>query len=134
VDKFHFEGTSCMSSLIPSPSIVKAAGNKPKVIEEFIGSVNSGTSNVSIARMKSPCGWTEPGQTPEFDEYTVVLHGLLRVSTKSGTIDIASGQAFIANRREWIQYSTPETGGAEYISVCIPAFLSENVYRDADSN
>jgi mannose-6-phosphate isomerase-like protein (cupin superfamily) len=122
-----------MPSLIPSPSIVKAAGNKLKVIEEFIGSVNSGTSNVSIARMKSPCGWTEPGQTPEFDEYTVVLHGLLRVITKSGTIDIASGQALIANRGEWIQYSTPETGGAEYISVCIPAFSPENVNRDADS-
>ena len=122
-----------MLSLIPSPSIVKAAGNKPKVIEEFIGRVNSGTSNVSIARMKSPCGWTEPGQTPEFDEYTVVLHGLLRVITKSGTIDIASGQALIANRGEWIQYSTPETGGAEYISVCIPAFSPENVHRDADS-
>jgi mannose-6-phosphate isomerase-like protein (cupin superfamily) len=122
-----------MPSLIPSPSIIKAAGNKPKVIEEFIGSVNSGTSNVSIAWMKSPCGWTEPGQTPEFDEYTVVLHGLLRVIAKSGTIDITSGQAFIANRREWIQYSTPETGGAEYISVCIPAFSPENVHRDADS-
>lgn len=122
-----------MPSLIPSPSIVKAAGNKPKVIEEFIGSVNSGTSNVSIARMKSPHGWAEPGQTPGFDEYTVVLHGLLRVTTKSGTIDIASGQAFIANRGEWIQYSTPETGGAEYISVCIPAFSPENVHRDADS-
>jgi mannose-6-phosphate isomerase-like protein (cupin superfamily) len=122
-----------MPSLIPSPSIVQAAGNKLKVIEEFIDSVNSGTSNVSIARMKSPCGWTEPGQTPGFVEYTVVLHGLLRVITKSGTIDIASGQAFIANRGEWIQYSTPETGGAEYISVCIPAFLPENVHRDADS-
>jgi mannose-6-phosphate isomerase-like protein (cupin superfamily) len=122
-----------MPSLIPSPSIVQAAGNKPKVIEEFIGSVNSGTSNVSIARMKSPYGWTEPGQTPEFDEYTVVLHGLLRVITKSGTIDIVSGQACIANRGEWIQYSTPETGGAEYISVCLPAFLPENVHRDADS-
>ena len=122
-----------MSSFIPSPSIVKAAGNKPKVIEEFIGRVNSGTSNVSIARMISPCGWTEPGQTPEFDEYTVVLHGLLRVITKSGTIDIASGQGLIVNKGEWIQYSTPETGGAEYISVCIPAFSPENVHRDADS-
>ena len=122
-----------MPSLILLPSIVKAAGNKPKVIEEFIGRVNSGTSNVSIARMKSPCGWIEPGQTPEFDEYTVVLHGLLRVITKSGTNDIVSGQAFIANRGEWIQYSTPETGGAEYISVCIPAFSPENVHRDADS-
>ena len=122
-----------MSSFIPSPSIVKDAGNKPKVIEEFIGRVNSGTSNVSIARMKSPCGWIEPGQTPEFDEYTVVLHGLLRVITKSGTNDIVSGQACIASRGEWIQYSTPETGGAEYISVCIPAFSPENVHRDVDS-
>jgi mannose-6-phosphate isomerase-like protein (cupin superfamily) len=122
-----------MSSLIPSPSIIKAAGNKPKVIEEFIGRVNSCTSNVSIARMKSPCEWTEPGQTPEFDEYTVVLHGLLRVSTKSGTIDIMSGQAFVVNRGEWIQYSTPEAGGAEYMSVCIPAFSPENAHRDADS-
>jgi mannose-6-phosphate isomerase-like protein (cupin superfamily) len=122
-----------MPSLILLPSIVKAAGNKPKVIEEFIGRVCSGTSNVSIARMKSPCGWIEPGQTPEFDEYTVVLHGLLRVIKKYGKIDIASGQACIANRGEWIQYSTPETGGAEYISVCIPAFSPENVHRDADS-
>jgi len=121
-----------MSSFIPSPSIVKAAGNKPKVIEEFIGRVNSGINDVSIARMKSPYGWTEPGQTPKFDEYTVVLHGLLRVVTKSGTIDITSGQAFIANKGEWIQYSTPETGGAEYISVCIPAFSPENVHRDTD--
>jgi mannose-6-phosphate isomerase-like protein (cupin superfamily) len=121
-----------MPSLIPSPSIIKAAGNKPKVIEEFIGRVNSGTSNVSIARMKSPCGWSEPGQTPEFDEYTVVLHGLLHVTTKSGIFDITSSQAFIANRGEWIQYSTPETGGVEYISVCIPAFSPETVHRDAD--
>ena len=122
-----------MPSLIPSPSIVKAAGNKLKVIEEFIGSINRGTGNVSIARMKSPCGWTEPGQTPEFDEYTVVLYGLLRVTTKFGAIDIVTGQAFIANRGEWIQYSTPETGGAEYISICIPAFSPEKVHRDADS-
>ena len=122
-----------MPSFISSPSIVKAAGNKPKVIEEFIGNVNSGTGYVSIARMKSPCGWTEPGQTPEFDEYTVVLNGLLRVITKSGTIDIASGQALIANAGEWIQYSTPEAGGAEYISVCIPAFSPENVHRDTHS-
>jgi mannose-6-phosphate isomerase-like protein (cupin superfamily) len=119
-----------MSSLIPSPSIVQAVRNKPKVIEEFIGMVNSGTSQVSIARMKSPCGWIEPGQTPEFDEYTVVLQGLLRVTTTSEIIDIKSGQAFIANRGEWIQYSTPEVGGAEYLSVCIPAFLPESVHRD----
>jgi mannose-6-phosphate isomerase-like protein (cupin superfamily) len=119
-----------MSSLIPSPSIIKAAGNKPKVIEEFIGHVNSSTKNVSIARMESPAGWTEPGQTPEFDEYTMVLQGLLRVATKSGTFDITAGQAFIANKGEWIQYSTPEINGAEYISVCTPAFSPETVLRD----
>jgi mannose-6-phosphate isomerase-like protein (cupin superfamily) len=102
------------------------------VIEEFIGGVHSGTDNVSIAQRKSPCGWTEPGQTQEFDEYTVVLHGLLRVITKSGTIDIAYGQAFIADKGEWIQYSNPETDCAEYISVCIPAFSPENVHLDAD--
>ncbi len=122
-----------MSLLIPLPSIVQAAGNKPKVIEEFIGNANSGTSKISIARMKSPYGWTEPGQTPEFDEYTVVLQGLLRVITKSETIDIKSGQAFIANRGEWIQYSTPEINGAEYLSVCIPAFSLESVHRDVES-
>jgi len=122
-----------MPSLIPSPTIVKAAGNKPKVIEEFIGRVNSGTRNLSIARMISPCGWIEPGQIPQFDEYTVVLHGLLRVTTITGTIDITSGQACTAKKGEWVQYSTPETGGAEYISVCIPAFSPENVHRDAGS-
>jgi len=122
-----------MSSLISSPSVIKAAGNKPKSIEEFIGRVNSGTNDVSIARMNSPCGWTEPGQTPEFDEYTVVLYGLLRVITKSGTNDIVPGQAFIAHKGEWIHYSTPETDGAEYLSVCIPAFSPEKVHRDADS-
>jgi mannose-6-phosphate isomerase-like protein (cupin superfamily) len=111
---------------------VKAAGNKPKVIEEFIGKVNSGTKNVSIARMKSPCGWVEPGQTPEFDEYTVVLQGTLRVMTKTETFNIVSGQAFIAARGDWVQYSTPGQQGAEYISVCLPAFTLENVHRDPD--
>ena len=120
-----------MSSLIPFPSNIKAAGNKPKVIEEFIGRVNSGTNDVSIARMKSPGGWTEPGQIPEFDEYTIVLQGLLRVATKSGTFDITDGQTFIANKGEWIQYSTPGVNGAEYISVCIPAFSLEHTHRDA---
>jgi hypothetical protein len=121
-----------MPSIIPSPSIIKAAGNKPKVIEEFIGRVNCGTNNISIARMKSPGGWTEPGQTPGFDEYTIVLQGLLRAATKSGTFDITAGQAFIANSGEWIQYSTPEIGGAEYISVCTPAFSPEIVHRDEE--
>jgi mannose-6-phosphate isomerase-like protein (cupin superfamily) len=121
-----------MPSIIPSPFIIKAAGNKPKVIEEFIGRVNNGTNNISIARMKSPGGWTEPGQTPGFDEYTIVLQGLLRIATKSGIFDVTAGQAFIANSGEWIQYSTPEINGAEYISVCIPAFSPEIVNRDEE--
>jgi len=120
-----------MSSIFPFSSIVTAAGNKPKVIEEFIGLVNSGTKNVSIARMKSPGGWIEPGQMPEFDEYTIVLKGLLRVATKSEVIDITAGQAFVADKGEWVQYSTPEIGGAEYISVCIPAFSLEHAHREA---
>jgi mannose-6-phosphate isomerase-like protein (cupin superfamily) len=121
-----------MSIRIVSPSRVKAAGNKSKVIEEFIGKVNSDTKSVSIARMKSPCGWVEPGQTPEFDEYTVVLQGTLRVVTKTETFNIDSGQAFIAERGDWVQYSTPGQQGAEYISVCLPAFSLENVHRDPD--
>ncbi|MGE5173062.1 MAG: cupin domain-containing protein [Betaproteobacteria bacterium] len=120
-----------MPKLIESPSVIKAAGNKPKVIEEFVGRVNSGTSAVSVARMKSPAGWTEPGQTPEFDEYTVVLRGLLRVATKSGAYDVKAGEAFIAQRGEWVQYSTPGQDGAEYIAVCVPAFSPEIVKRDA---
>jgi mannose-6-phosphate isomerase-like protein (cupin superfamily) len=119
---------------ILSPSIVKAAGNKPKIIEEFIGRVNSNTSNVSIAKMKSPSGWTEPGQTPAFDEYTVVLQGILRVRTKSEIFNITTGQAFIAAKGEWVQYSTPESDSAEYIAVCIPGFSPDTVHRDVDSN
>jgi ethanolamine utilization protein EutQ (cupin superfamily) len=120
-----------MAHRIPAPKIIQAAGNKPKVIEEFIGRVNSGTAAVSIARMKSPSGWIEPGQTPQFDEYTVVLRGLLRVATKNGTHDVAAGQAIIAPRGEWVQYSTPGPDGAEYIAVCLPAFSSDSVHRDA---
>jgi mannose-6-phosphate isomerase-like protein (cupin superfamily) len=123
-----------MITQIPSPFIIKAAGNKPKVIEEFIGRVNSGTKNISIARMQSPCGWIEPGQTPEFDEYTVVLRGTLRVTTKAGTIDIAAGQAIMAAKGEWIQYSSPRPDGAEYIAVCLPAFSPDIVHRDVDSH
>jgi len=100
----------------------------PKTIEEFIGRVNSGTESVSIARMKSPPGWEEPGQTPEFDEYTVVLGGSLRVETKAGTTDIREGEAVVVNRGEWVRYSSPE--GAEYIAVCVPAFSPELVHRD----
>jgi mannose-6-phosphate isomerase-like protein (cupin superfamily) len=121
-----------MPTLIASPSVVKAAGNKPKVIEEFIGRVNSGTEDVSIARMRSPSGWVEPGQTPEFDEYTLVLHGVLRVTSRSGSLDVAAGQAIIAHRGEWVQYSTPGPEGAEYVAVCLPAFSPATVHRDAE--
>jgi len=120
-----------MPTLIPAPTIVQAAGNKPKVIEEFIGRVNSSTDTVSIARMKSPSGWIEPGQTPEFDEYTLVVRGMLRVATRTGTTNVTAGQAIIAPCGEWVQYSTPEPEGAEYISVCLPAFAPDTVHRDA---
>jgi mannose-6-phosphate isomerase-like protein (cupin superfamily) len=123
-----------MPTFIPSPSIVEAAGNKPKIIEEFIGRVNTGTSNVSIARMRSPGGWVEPAQTPEFDEYTLVLRGTLHVVTKTGSIDVAAGQAIVATKGEWVQYSSPEPDGAEYIAVCLPAFSPDIVHRDTDSN
>jgi mannose-6-phosphate isomerase-like protein (cupin superfamily) len=119
-----------MPTLLETPSIIKAAGNKPKVIVEYIGRVNSQTEEVSIARMKSPSGWAEPGQRPEFDEYTIVLHGMLRVETKDETIDVQAGQAVITYRGEWVQYSTPGTEGADYISVCLPAFSPEKVNRD----
>jgi mannose-6-phosphate isomerase-like protein (cupin superfamily) len=115
---------------IKSPAIVRAAGNKPKVIEEFIGRVNSKSDIVSIARMRSPQGWVEPGQTPEFDEYTVVLKGMLRLKSKSGALDIKAGEAVITYKGEWIQYSTPQPEGAEYIAVCIPAFSPGTVHRD----
>jgi mannose-6-phosphate isomerase-like protein (cupin superfamily) len=107
-----------------------AAGNPPKQIEEFIGRLNSKTNEVSIARMKSPCGWSEPGQTPEFDEYTVVLKGVLNVATKSGDQKVCAGQAIIVKKGEWVQYSTPGPEGAEYIAVCKPAFSPEIVHRD----
>jgi mannose-6-phosphate isomerase-like protein (cupin superfamily) len=119
-----------MPTLIRNATIVKAAGNKPKLIEEFIGRINSGTEGVSIARMKSPGGWTEPGQTPEFDEYTIVLCGMVRVTTRNEVIDVREGQAVIMPRGEWVQYSSPEAEGAEYIAVCVPAFSLETVNRD----
>ncbi len=115
---------------IQKPTIITAAGNKPKVIEEFVGRVNSKTEAVSIARMKSPSGWIEPGQTPEFDEYTLVLKGMLRVATRRGTHEVRAGEAVIANKGEWVQYSTPGPDGAEYIAVCLPAFSPESVHRD----
>lgn len=111
-----------MPDLIEKPTIIAAAGNLPKRIAEYVGRVNSATAAVSIARMQSPAGWIEPGQPPEFDEYTVVLRGLLRVETRSGTTDVKAGQAIIAHGGEWVRYSTPESGGAEYIAVCVPAF------------
>ena len=119
-----------MHRLISAPTRIEAAGNPPKTIEEFIGRVNSQTEAVSIARMRSPGGWVEPGQTPEFDEYTVVLRGLVRVTTKSGTHDVAAGQAIITRAGEWVQYSTPGDEGAEYIAVCLPAFSPASVQRD----
>ena len=121
-----------MPRLIQSPTVIAAAGNKPKRIEEFAGHVNSGHSAVSVARMVSPQGWQEPGQTPEFDEYTIVLNGMLRVEHRHGTIDVAAGQAVIARKGEWVRYSTPGAEGAEYIAVCVPAFSPDTVHRDPD--
>lgn len=120
-----------MARLIGGPTVVEAAGNKPKRIEEFVGRVNSGTERVSVARMKSPAGWQEPGQTPEFDEFTVVLSGMLRVETRAGTLEVRAGQAVHSPARKWVRYSTPEPGGAEYIAVCAPAFSPQTVHRDA---
>jgi mannose-6-phosphate isomerase-like protein (cupin superfamily) len=120
-----------MATLIPHPTLVKAAGNKTKLIEEFIGRVNSGSAGLSIARMNSPQGWIEPGQTPQFDEYSVVLRGMLRVTTREGNLDVRAGQAVVAPRGQWVQYSTPEDDGAEYLAVCLPAFSPETVHRDA---
>jgi quercetin dioxygenase-like cupin family protein len=119
-----------MPTLIISPKIIEAAGNKPKIIREFIGRVNSSNENISIAKMTSPEGWEEPGQTPEFDEYTLVLKGMLRVQTKENVFDVNAGQAIITYAGEWIRYSTPNSEGAEYIAVCLPAFSPETVHRD----
>jgi quercetin dioxygenase-like cupin family protein len=116
--------------LIAAPTIVKPAGNKPKRIEEFVGLVNSDTAGLSIARMTSPSGWVEPGQSPEFDEFTLVLRGTLRVETREGTLEVRAGQAVVAPRGEWVRYSTPHEGGAEYVAVCVPAFSPGTVHRD----
>src|SRR5258705_12711100 len=120
-----------MPIFIAQPTQIKAAGNKPKIIKEFIGRVNSKTDALSVAKMESPSGWIEPGQTPEFDEYTVVLKGILRVTHKGGVIDVNAGQAIIAHKGEWVQYSTPGPDGAEYIAVCLPAFSPGTVHRDS---
>ena len=120
-----------MPQLIAQPKVIEAAGNKPKRIEEFFGRVNSGTDALSIARMVSPTGWLEPGQTPEFDEYTVVLKGTLRVASSGGTLDVTAGQGVLVKAGEWVQYSTPQEGGAEYVAVCLPAFSPATVHRDS---
>jgi len=118
-----------MPTLIAQPTRIQAAGNKPKLIDEYIGRVNSKTSAASVAHMRSPGGWVEPGQTPEFDEFTIVLKGTLRVEHKGGALDVHAGQAVMAG--EWVRYSTPDADGAEYIAVCLPAFSMESVHRDA---
>ncbi len=119
-----------MPTLIPQPTRIEAAGNKPKLIDEYVGRVNSKTMAASVAHMRSPEGWLEPGQTPEFDEFTVVLKGMLRLEHKGGTLDVHAGQAVVVNAGEWVRYSTPQEGGAEYIAVCLPAFSMESVHRD----
>jgi mannose-6-phosphate isomerase-like protein (cupin superfamily) len=120
-----------MPTLIPQPTVIAPAGNKPKRIEEYAGRVNSGHTGVSVARMQSPEGWEEPGQRPEFEEITVVLRGLLRVDHEGGTLDVRAGQAVVAAPGEWIRYSSPEPGGAEYVAICLPAFSPATVHRDA---
>lgn len=125
------EDTDCLPILIAAPTRVEAAGNKPKLIDEYVGRVNSGAADVSIAHMRSPGGWVEPGQTPEFDEYTIVLRGMLRVEHTAGSLEVHSGQAIVTRRGEWIRYSTPLPEGAEYIAVCLPAFSPQTVNRDA---
>jgi mannose-6-phosphate isomerase-like protein (cupin superfamily) len=119
-----------MAVKIERPSVIQAAENQPKHIEEFIGLVNSNTPQVSIARMQSPAGWVEPGQSPEFDEYTLVLRGMLRVETKTAVYEIRAGEAIITTRGEWIRYNSPGHEGAEYIAVCLPAFSPRTVHRD----
>lgn len=121
-----------MPTFISQPTRITAAGNKPKLIDEYIGRVNSKTDAASIAHMRSPEGWQEPGQKPEFDEFTVVLKGMMRVYHEGGHTDVRAGQAIIAHAGEWIRYSTPEAGGAEYIAVCLPAFSPNTVHRDAE--
>ncbi|HLV88123.1 MAG TPA: cupin domain-containing protein [Candidatus Sulfotelmatobacter sp.] len=119
-----------MPTLISAPTRISAAGNKPKLIDEYIGRVNSKTGAASVAHMRSPSGWVEPGQTPEFEEFTIVLKGTLRVEHKGGSLEVHAGQAVIAHAGEWVRYSTPGEEGAEYIAVCLPAFSMESVHRD----
>jgi ethanolamine utilization protein EutQ len=123
-----------MPTLVSEPTRIACAGNKPKLIDEYIGKVNSKSSAVSVAHMRSPEGWEEPGQTPDFEEFTLVLKGMLRVRHKAGLMDVQAGQAVVAHPGEWIQYSTPNEGGAEYVAVCMPAFSMETVHRDRASH
>lgn len=120
-----------MPRLIEAPSIIQAAGTKPKRIEEFVGRVNSGHSSVSVARMRSPSGWVEPGQRPGFEEITIVLKGMVRVEYEGGRLDVHAGQAVITTPGEWVRYSTPDAEGAEYVAVCLPAFAPDTVHRDS---
>ena len=122
--------TAPMPTLIPSPTRVEAAGNKPKLIDEYVGRVNNGEQRLSVAHMRSPGGWVEPGQRPLFDEYTVVLRGTLRVESENGELLVQAGQAVQCKAGEWVRYSTPDAEGAEYIAVCLPAFSMETVRRD----
>ncbi len=115
---------------IPAPTRIEAAGNKPKRIDEYVGRLNSGHSAVSVAHMRSPGGWVEPGQTPEFDEFTVVLAGRLRLTSADGQLDVAAGHAVLVPAGEWVRYSTPDPEGAEYVAVCLPAFAPELAHRD----
>jgi ethanolamine utilization protein EutQ len=117
-------------TFIPKPTRITPAGNKPKLIDEYIGRVNSSTAATSVAHMRSPAGWQEPGQTPDFDEFTIVLNGVVRVEYSGGSLDVHAGQAVVAHRGEWVRYSTPEAEGAEYIAVCLPAFSMDTVHRD----
>jgi mannose-6-phosphate isomerase-like protein (cupin superfamily) len=127
-DRRKISLNTTMPTLISHPTRIQAAGTKPKLIDEYIGRVNSKTARLSVAHMRSPAGWSEPGQTPEFDEYSVVLQGMLRVTHKDGHIDVHAGQGVVAYQGEWVQYSTPQ--GAEYIAICLPAFSPETVHRE----
>lgn len=119
-----------MPRLIEAPTVIESAGNKPKRIEEYTGRVNSGHESASVARMRSPGGWEEPGQRPEFEEVTLVLAGMLRVEYEGGSLEVGPGQAVVTAPGEWVRYSTPEADGAEYVAVCLPAFSPDTVHRD----
>ncbi|NNF15310.1 MAG: cupin domain-containing protein [Gammaproteobacteria bacterium] len=119
-----------MPKLIESPSVIESAGNKPKRIEEYVGRVNTGHASISVAKMSSPGGWKEPGQRPEFEEVTLVIRGMLKVEFDGGEIDVGAGECVVTQPGEWVRYSTPEAGGAEYVAVCLPAFSPDTVHRD----